>query len=90
MTNVNISLPETLKNYIEEQVIWGGYGTTSEYVRELIREDKKRKAQERLETLLLEGLESGEAVPVTPEFWKELWAKAEVRKKANQSSETKR
>jgi antitoxin ParD1/3/4 len=81
MTNMNVSLPETLKDYVEEQVISGGYGTSSEYLRELIREDKKRKAQERLETLLLEGLESGEAIPVTPEFWKELWARVDARKK---------
>jgi antitoxin ParD1/3/4 len=82
MTNVNVSLPETLKEYIEEQVTVGGYGTTSEYLRELIREDKKRKAQERLETLLLEGLESGDAIPVTPDFWKDLWARVDARKKA--------
>ena len=48
MTNMNVSLPETLKSYVEEQVTYGGYGTVSEYLRELIREDKKRKAQERL------------------------------------------
>ena len=89
MTNVNVSLPETLKEYIEEQVTYGGYGTTSEYLRELIREDKKRKAQERLESLLLEGLESGDAIPVTPEFWKDLWTRVDARKKAKHGEETK-
>jgi antitoxin ParD1/3/4 len=82
MTNMNVSLPESLKTYVEEQVNDGGYGTVSEYLRELIREDKKRKAQERLETLLLEGLESGDPIPVTPEFWKELWMRVDARKKA--------
>ncbi|MCX6381042.1 MAG: type II toxin-antitoxin system ParD family antitoxin [Armatimonadetes bacterium] len=86
MTNVNVSLPETLKDYIEEQVASGGYGTTSEYLRELIREDKKRKAQERLETLLLEGLESGDAIPVTPDFWKDLWTRVDARQKAKQGA----
>ncbi len=55
MTNVNISLPEDLKNYLEEQATCGGYGTTSDYERELIREDKKRKAHEqdfRLKSLI--------------------------------------
>ena len=85
MTNVNVSLPETLKIYIEEQVTEGGYGTTSEYFRELIREDKKRKAQAKLETLLLEGLESGDAVPVTPAFWNDLWARVDSRKRAKMS-----
>ncbi len=81
MTNMNVSLPDTLKEYVEAQVSYGHYGTTSEYLRELIREDKKRKAQERLEALLLEGLESGDSVAVTPDFWKELWARVDARKK---------
>ena len=46
MTNMNVSLPESLKAYVEEQVSYGGYGTVSEYLRELIREDKKRKSQD--------------------------------------------
>ena len=50
MTNVNVSLPDTLKEYIEDQVSSGGYGTTSEYLRELIRADRKLKAQNRLES----------------------------------------
>lgn len=81
MTNVNVSLPESLKEYIEEQVSNGGYGTTSEYFRELIREDKKRKSQARLETMLLEGLDSGDSISVTPDFWKDLWARVDARKK---------
>ena len=81
MTNMNVSLPDTLKEYVEDQVISGGYGTTSEYLRELIREDKKRKAKERLESLLLEGLESGDPVPVTSEFWKELWDRVDANRK---------
>ena len=81
MTTINISLPERLKAYVEEQVASGDYGTVSEYLRELIREDKKRKAQEKLESLLLEGLDSGDPVEATPEFWKELWARVDGRRK---------
>jgi antitoxin ParD1/3/4 len=58
MAVVNISLPDNLKHYIEERLSEGGYSTTSEYFRDLVREDQKRRAQERLEALLLEGLES--------------------------------
>jgi antitoxin ParD1/3/4 len=43
MTSLNISLPETLKEYIEGQVASGDWGTPSEYVRELIRQDKERR-----------------------------------------------
>lgn len=65
MPTINISLPDPLKTFVEEQVDASGYSTVSEYFRELIREDQKRRAQERLETLLLEGLESGKASPLT-------------------------
>jgi len=58
---MNIALPETMKEFVLQQVTSGGYSTASEYVRELIRADQKRKAGERLDALLLEGLESGSA-----------------------------
>jgi antitoxin ParD1/3/4 len=66
---MNIALPESMKVFVLEQVAAGGYSTVSEYVRELIRADQKRKAQQRLETLLLEGLDSGEATPMTRQDW---------------------
>ncbi len=50
-----------MRAYVEEQVANGGYSTLSEYFRELVRQEQKRKAQERLEALLVEGLESGTA-----------------------------
>ncbi|MGA7380210.1 MAG: hypothetical protein WBX03_05110 [Terriglobales bacterium] len=43
MTSLNISLPEALKEYVEGQVATGDWGTPSEYVRELIRQDKGRR-----------------------------------------------
>jgi antitoxin ParD1/3/4 len=43
MTSLNISLPEVLKAYVEGQVASGDWGTPSEYVRELIRQDKERR-----------------------------------------------
>jgi antitoxin ParD1/3/4 len=43
MTSLNISLPEALKDYVEVQVASGDWGTPSEYVRELIRQDKERR-----------------------------------------------
>jgi antitoxin ParD1/3/4 len=43
MTSLNISLPEPLKEYVESQVASGDWGTPSEYVRELIRQDKERR-----------------------------------------------
>ena len=85
MTSMNISLPGELKDYVEEQAK-GGYSTPSEYVRELIREDQKRRAREKLDALLLEGLCSGDPNPVGADFWADLkrkaLAKLEARKKA--------
>ena len=37
---MNISLPETLKSFVDQQVAGRGFGTSSEYVRELIRKDQ--------------------------------------------------
>ena len=58
MAIVNISLPDQMKQYIEERLSEGGYSTTSEYLRDLIREDQKRWAEDKLEALLLRGLDS--------------------------------
>jgi antitoxin ParD1/3/4 len=61
MQTMNISLPDPLKEFIDRQIAEGRYSSVSEYIRELIRDDEKRKAEERLEALLLEGLESEES-----------------------------
>lgn len=71
MTSMNVSLPQELKDYVEKQTS-AGYSTPSEYVRELIREDRKRRAKQRLDSLLLEGLDSGHPLPASPAFWDEL------------------
>ena len=55
MTTMNISLPEALKSFVDDQVGARGYGSSSEYVRELIRKDRDRQ---RLRGLLLEGAAS--------------------------------
>ena len=68
-TTMNISLPDVMKAFVDEQVRSGGFGTVSEYVRDLVRRDRKERAQDRLAVLLLEGLESGPGEPVSPEFW---------------------
>ena len=61
MGTMNISLPDTLKSFVDEQVSQGGYGTSSEYVRELIRRDQDRL---QLRNLLLAGASSAPTAPV--------------------------
>lgn len=70
--SINISLPDAMRTYIEEKVADGGYSTISEYFRELVRQDQKRQATERLEAMLLEGLNSGNATEMTPDDWEDI------------------
>ncbi|WP_199247176.1 ribbon-helix-helix domain-containing protein [[Phormidium] sp. ETS-05] len=84
MTNINISLPDSMTAYVEEIVAKEGYSTISEYFRELVLQDQKRKASDRLETLLLEGLESGSATPMTEEDWQDI--RSTVRQRLSQQS----
>ncbi|NLS04472.1 type II toxin-antitoxin system ParD family antitoxin [Rhizobium sp. P32RR-XVIII] len=72
MATVTISLPDSLKAFVESQMASKGYGNVSEYFRSLVREAQVRENEARLEALLLEGLASGEAVEATPEFWSDL------------------
>lgn len=60
MESMNISLPVGLREFVHEQVATG-YGSVSEYIRELIRADQMKKQQEALERQLLEGLAGGKA-----------------------------
>ena len=61
MTTMNISLPGALRAFVDEQVSFRGYGTSSEYIRELIRKDQDR---EHLRRLLVEGASTSPAPPV--------------------------
>jgi len=59
---MNVSLPETMKSFVEKRLDQDGYGTVSEYIRDLIRADQKRRAEAQLETLLLERLQNTAAI----------------------------
>jgi antitoxin ParD1/3/4 len=76
MQTMNISLPDQLKEFVDVQVGSGRYSSVSEYVRDLIRNDEKRKEQGRLEALLMEGIQSGAPTEMTRQDWSELRAEA--------------
>ena len=65
MTTMNISLPEALKDFVDDQVGARGYSTSSEYVRELIRKDRDRQ---HLRGLLLEGAASPSAATADADY----------------------
>ena len=67
-----------LKDFVDQQ-IQAGYSSASEFVRELIRNAQRQAAKERLETLLLSGLDSGPATRMSDEDWKTLRERAETR-----------
>jgi antitoxin ParD1/3/4 len=81
MPTMNISLPEHLKEYVDEQVDSGKYTSVSEYMRELVRLDQKSREREKIELQVLEGLASGEAVELTPRMLDELRRKLRSRRK---------
>jgi antitoxin ParD1/3/4 len=66
MSTMNISLPDSLKAFVDEQVSQRGYGTSSEYVRELIRRDQDRL---HLRNLLLAGASSAPTAPVNETYF---------------------
>ncbi|MBF0168361.1 MAG: type II toxin-antitoxin system ParD family antitoxin [Alphaproteobacteria bacterium] len=66
MSTMNISLPETLKDFVDDQVRKRGFGTSSEYVRDLIRKDADRLC---LRGLLLEGAESESSSPADESYF---------------------
>jgi antitoxin ParD1/3/4 len=81
MQSMNISLPDPLKQFVDGQIAQGRYSSASEYVRELIRADEKRKAEEELEAKLLEGLNSAER-QLKPADWRDIRKEAMARLKA--------
>jgi len=66
---MNISLPESLKAFVDEQVASRGYGTSSEYLRDLIRADQDRQ---RLRKLLLDGAASPATTAVDEAYFSNL------------------
>ena len=82
MGTMNISLPESLKSFVDEQVDKRGFGTSSEYVRELIRHDQDRV---RLRELLLAGAASRPGAPVAADYFNGLRERVGRPAKASRS-----
>lgn len=70
---MNISLPDALKSFVDDQVNQRGYSTSSEYVRELIRKDQDRQ---HLRGLLLAGAASAPTAAVDADYFESLRARA--------------
>ena len=67
MATMNVSLPDKMKQWVEDQVQTGRYGNASDYVRDLVRRDQERAAKKaEFERLVQEGIDSGIS-PLTPD-----------------------
>ncbi|HUY33669.1 MAG TPA: type II toxin-antitoxin system ParD family antitoxin [Pirellulales bacterium] len=69
--SIQVSLPESVKSFVDAEVASGGYGTASDYLVTVILAEQRRKAKVEIEALLLEGLDSGLGVEATAEFWEQ-------------------
>ncbi|CDX50740.1 Antitoxin ParD4 [Mesorhizobium plurifarium] len=76
MSTINISLPDSLKSFVDQQVAERGFGTNSEYVRELIRHDQDRQL---LRRLLIEGASSAPGATVDGDYFAALRRRARRR-----------
>lgn len=81
---MNISLPDSLKAFVDEQVSQRGFGTSSEYVRELIRRDQDRL---QLRNLLIAGASSAPTAPTDQAYFERL--RERVRAKAKTRGKTR-
>jgi len=69
MPTITITIPADLEAFVRDRVAEGGYGSAADYVRDLIRADRRRQVEGRLDALLREGIESGAPIEVTPGYW---------------------
>jgi antitoxin ParD1/3/4 len=69
MTSMTLTLPESLKTFVEQQAVREGYDSADAYIRTLIREAQESVSDDEVEGKLLEALESGPASPMTTEDW---------------------
>lgn len=79
MATMNVSLPDPLKQFVDEEVRAGGFASTSDYMRDLIRQRQRAKAEETLRRLIAEGLASGPATPLEPDFFDRMRERARQR-----------
>ena len=78
MTTMNISLPDELKAFVDQRIQTDGYGTSSEYMRELIRRDKDRL---QFRQYLMDGMNAKPAGPVDGAYFASLRAQVKRRRK---------
>ena len=69
MTPVEVKLTDDAQSFVDEQVATGRFRSPSDFIANLIDQARRHAAHERVERLLLQGLDSGEGIEVTPDWW---------------------
>ncbi|QGL99179.1 type II toxin-antitoxin system ParD family antitoxin [Stenotrophomonas maltophilia] len=80
MVNVNVVLTDELKQFVDQEVREGDYASASEYVRDLIRQRRRSKAEDLLRQLIAEGLASGPPAPLPLGHFQKLLERASNRR----------
>lgn len=83
---MNISLPASMKQWVEQQVEKGGFATVSEFFRQLLRAEQERRVQQQVDENLHAALNSGEATPMTSTDRQRI--RQEGRKRINRKRKT--
>lgn len=88
MPTLKVSLPKSLTEFVNAKSQLAGYDSPGEFVRSLIRDAQKREASSRLEQLIIDGINSGPGVEVTPAFWQSL--QDDLKQRLDRKSKAKR
>ena len=83
LVDADVALP-VVKTFVEKELASGGYGTASEFIRDLLREAQKRKARAKVDALVLEGLQS-ETSEMTKSDWDELKRRVAFRARSRKA-----
>ena len=71
MADIQVTLSEDSQTFVHEQVATGQFASPSDFVAKLIESARKQAIRDRIDALLLEGLDSGPPIEVTPEYWQQ-------------------
>jgi antitoxin ParD1/3/4 len=69
---LSISLPSSLKKWVEEHVARKGYDNTDAFLIDILRREQEQDARDRVDALLVQAIDSGESTPMTAGDWERI------------------
>ena len=87
---MNVSLPDDLKKWVDEQVEEGGYGTASEYLRDILRRARERQLRHRIDGMIIEAVESGATTVMNDRDWDSIRNAARAQATGKTKSKSKK